>query len=157
MGRAEGYSSISWLIFGGAVVYGSYRLGHGTLAHPGPGFLPFWSGVILCGLSSLVFVQGKLSQQAGGGGPLGQLWAGLKWPKPIYVLMALFSYAFTFTHLGFLLSTTLLLIFLFKAIEPEKWLRAISGAVLASVISYVFFGVWLQVQLPRGFLEGLFF
>ena len=157
MGKPDQASSICWLGLGLAVIYASHRLGLGTLTNPGPGFLPFWSGVILCGLSALVFFQGRLTQRAGGGGPLSQLWAGMAWPKPVYVVIALFAYVMIFAHLGFLLCTTVLLIFLFKAIEPETWLRAIVGAVLAAGVSYVLFGVWLQVQLPRGFLEGLLF
>ncbi len=157
MGKADQASSIFWLIFSVAVVYGSFRLGLGTLMHPGPGFLPFWCGGILAALSALVFLKGKLAQRVEPGGTLRELWAGMNWPKPVYVVIALLAYVFTFAHLGFLLSMTALLIFLFKAIEPETWLRAIVGAVVASVISYVLFGVWLQVQLPRGFLEGLLF
>ncbi len=157
MEKVDQASSLCWLAFAAAVAYGSYRLGLGTLTHPGPGFLPFWCGVILAGLAGLVFLKGKRSQRTGAGGSLRKLWAGLKWPKAIYVLLALLVYALTFVRLGFLLSTTVLLVFLFKAIEPETWLRAVVGAVVASVISYLCFGIWLQVQLPRGFLEGLFF
>ena len=157
MEKVDQASSLFWLAFAAAVAYGSYRLGLGTLTHPGPGFLTFWCGVILAGLAGLVFLKGKWNQQSGAGGSFGKLWAGLKWPKAIYVLLALVVYALTFVHLGFLLSTTALLIFLFKAIEPETWLRAVLSAVLASVICYLFFGIWLQVQLPRGLLEGLFF
>lgn len=156
MGKPDQISSIFWLSFGLAVIYGSNRLGLGTLTHPGPGFLPFWSGVILCGLSALVFFQDTLPHRGRGGETLGHVWAGLNWPKPIYLMIALLAYTLIFTHLGFLLSTTVLLLFLFKAVEPETWLRTIVGAILASVITYIVFGVWLQVQLPRGFLEGFF-
>jgi len=157
MGRADQYSSIFWLIFGSAVVYGSYQLGLGNLIHPGPGFLPFWCGVILIGLSALVFSQGKLAQRIEPGASPWDLWVGLKWPKPIGVTIALLTYAFTFTHVGFIVSTTFLLLFLFKAIETEIWRRAIMAALLASIICYSVFAVWLQVQLPRGYLEGLLF
>ncbi len=157
MGKVDQASSLFWLGFAAAVVYGSYRLGLGILTHPGPGFLTFWCGLILAGLSMMVFLQGKLSQNTAGGGSLGKLWAGLMWPKSLYVTLALLIYTLTFVRIGFLLSTTILLMFLFKAIEPETWLRAVLGAVLASVISYAFFGVWLEVQLPRGFLEGFLF
>ena len=45
MGKADQFSSIFWLILGLAVVYGSNRLGLGTLTHPGPGFFPVSSYV----------------------------------------------------------------------------------------------------------------
>jgi ABC-type polysaccharide/polyol phosphate export permease len=157
MGKPDQISSIFWLILGLAVVYGSHRLGLGTPTHPGPGFLSFWCGVILGGLSLWVFFQGRLTQRAGRGKALRQLWAEMRCRKGIYVVLALLTYTFTFTYLGFLLSTALLLTFLFKAIEPEKWLVAVGGAFLSSLISFVIFALWLDVQLPRGILEKIFF
>lgn len=153
-------SSSFWLILGLMVMYLSYRLGLGTLTNPGPGFLPFWCGVILAGLSLLVFSRGRVGQTRASRGrdyPLRKLWAGRRWPKGIYVVLALLTYTLTFTHLGFLLSTTVLLIFLFRAIESEKWGVAIGGALLASLISFVVFNLWLDVQLPRGIGERIFF
>lgn len=157
MGKADQVSSLFWLIFSVAVVYASYRMGLGSLNKPGPGFLPFWAGVILFGLAVLVFIQNKFIQQTKEKIPLTELWSGMRWRKPIYILIALFAYELTFTYFGFILTTMVLLIFLFRGIEPTKWVWAITGAVLASVASFVLFGVWLQVQLPRGFLESLFF
>ncbi len=157
MGKADQVSSIFWLIFGLAVIFKSYQLGLGALASPGPGFISFWSGVILCGLSVVVFSQGKLDQRAEAGGKISQLWTKLSWPKSVYVIISLVAYELSFTYLGFMISTMVLLIFLFKVIEPETWLRAAANSILISVISYILFGIWLQVQLPRGFLENLIF
>ena len=155
MGKADQISSIFWLIFGLAVIFRSYQIGPGALTNPGPGFLSFWSGVILCGLSVLVIFRGKLDQRVGAGGKISQLWSGLSWPKSAYILSALVAYVLVFKYLGFMVSTALLLVFLFKGIEPETWLRATSSSILISVIIYILFGIWLQVQLPRGFLENL--
>lgn len=157
MGKPDQVSSLFWSILGLGVVYLSYRLGLGELTHPGPGFLTFWSGVILCCLSAVVFFQGVRAQRGGTGVTLPQRWAGMAWPKSVYVIIALLAYVLTFTYLGFLLSTIVLLIFLFKGIEPETWRRAFLSAGLSSFISYILFGIWLQVQLPRGLLEKLLF
>lgn len=157
MGRANQISSVFWLIVGLGIAYSSHRLGLGTLTNPGPGFLPFWCGSILSGLSALVFLQGNWDRRKGDTQPLGNLWAGKQWSRGGYVVLAILAYTFTFTHLGFILSTTLLLIFLFKAIEPEKWALAIGGALLASFLCFVVFSLWLDVQLPRGILEKIIF
>jgi putative tricarboxylic transport membrane protein len=157
MGKPDQISSIFGLIFGLALIFLSYRLGLGHLTNPGPGFLPFWCGVILAGLSLIVFFQGKLAQRVGRGKTIRNLWTGMRWSKGAYVVLALLAYTFTFTYLGFLLSTTVLLIFLFKAIEPEKWISAIGGAILASLICFVVFSLWLDVQLPRGIIERIIF
>jgi putative tricarboxylic transport membrane protein len=150
-------SSSVWLIFGIAVVYGSYKLGPGTLRHPGPGFLTFWSGIIFCFLSGLVFLRGRTASEEEETKTVKQLWAGLNWSKAVVVALAIFLYALTFTYLGFLFSTTLLLIFLLRAIEPGRWRMAIIGSVLASLASFIVFDLWLLVQLPHSFLENFLF
>jgi putative tricarboxylic transport membrane protein len=150
MGWSDRLSSAFWFLCGGVIVYGSNRLGLGTLMHPGPGFLPFWCGVMLAGLSLVVFLRGK-------GQALRSLWVGVRWHKGVYIIMALVVYSLTFMHVGFILSTVLLLIFLFKAVEPQRWAVAVGGAILTSLVCFVVFGLWLDVQLPRGMLEKLFF
>ena len=157
MGKANQITAIFCLALGLAVIYGSYRVGYGTLSHPGAGFLPFWCGVLLSGLSLLVFAQASLAKCRGESGSLRRLWVGMKWQKGVYVILGLFLYTLTFSYLGFSLSTMILLVFLFKAIEPQKWSVALGGALITSLLSFVIFARWLDVQLPRGILEKLLF
>ncbi len=157
MRRANQITAIFCLAVGLAVIYGSQRVGYGTLSHPGPGFLSFWCGVFLSALSLLVFVQTTIVHVRGGSDSLRQLWTGMKWEKGLYVVLALIFYTFTFSHLGFLLTTMILLIFLFKAIAPQKWYIALGGALITSLVSFIVFARWLDVQLPQGILEKLLF
>jgi putative tricarboxylic transport membrane protein len=157
MGKPDQYSSLFWLAVGMAVAYGSYRLGLGTLTTPGPGFLPFWCALILAGLSGLVFLHRFLAGTGGEPPKSRRLWHGTGWVKGLMVTAALLAYTLLFTTLGYLLSTFALLLFLFKAIEPQKWTVALGGAALASFASFVLFARWLDVQLPRGILEKFFF
>jgi len=144
------YSSLFWLALGVGVCYGGYDLELGTLHDPGSGFMFFWVGLIMVGLSLVILVQGVRK-----GGDSQGVWAvfsGLRYPKVIYVLIALSVYAYVFNLLGFIPATVLLLIFLFKAIEPQRWSVAILGAVASSLIAYLVFQVWLGSQLPKGLL-----
>ena len=157
MGKIDQISSLFWFLLGWVLIFLSYQLDLGTLTNPGPGFLPFWCGLFLCGLSLVVFLRGRVDRRRGEGKALRDLWAGMGWAKGVYVVFALLTYTFTFCHIGFVLSTTLLLIFLFKVIEPEKWWIAIGGAILTSLVCFVVFSLWLDVQLPRGFIERILF
>jgi putative tricarboxylic transport membrane protein len=145
------------MAFGVMMIYSSYKLKLGSLAHPGSGFLPFVSGLILCILSIIVLLKGGVDDRGGKAKRIGQLWEGMSWSKTVIVTAALLLYALVFTHLGFLLSTILLLIFLLRAIEPVRWFAAIGGAIIAVFASFAVFGLWLQVQLPRGIFENFFF
>jgi hypothetical protein len=79
-------------------------------------------------------------------------WGEIRWKKILSVLAALVLYAYAFTFLGFILCTVPLLIFLFKAVEPQKWTWALWGAILSTLTAYGVFQLWLGSQLPRGFL-----
>jgi putative tricarboxylic transport membrane protein len=143
-------SSLFWMAVGFGVCYGGYDLELGTLHDPGSGFMFFWVGVIVIGLSLAVLVKAirmKADQKE-----IRPLRGEIRWKKILSVLAALVLYAYVFTYLGFILSTVLLLLFLFKAVEPQKWSWAVLGAVISTLTAYGVFQLWLGSQLPRGFL-----
>jgi putative tricarboxylic transport membrane protein len=143
-------SSLFWLAAGFGVCYGGYDLELGTLRDPGSGFMFFWVGVIMVGLSLAVLVKAVRMKPDQKG--VGLLRGEVRWAKILSVLAALVLYAYVFTYLGFILSTVLLLLFLFKAVEPQKWSWAVLGAVISTLTAYGVFQLWLGTQLPRGFL-----
>jgi putative tricarboxylic transport membrane protein len=72
------------------------------------------------------------------------------WKSLLVILGVLFGYALFLDFLGFLVSTFLLLVMLFRLVEPQRWVVAIGGSALASIASYIVFEVWLKTQLPKG-------
>ena len=144
-------SSLFWLAMGIGVCYEAYRLELGTLRDPGSGFIFFWVGIIMIGLSLGVLIR-AIKEKAIPGELKKVLWTEVRWRKIVVVLAALSLYAYFFTILGFILSTILLLIFLFKAIEPQSWTKAVLGAIITTFAAYGLFHLWLGVQLPRGLL-----
>lgn len=143
-------SSLFWTAMGIGICYGGYDLQLGSLRDPGPGFIFFWVGVIMIGLSLIVLI--KATRERGQKGELKDLWTGIRWQKAIWVLAALFIYARFLASLGFIPTTILLLVFLFKAVEPQKWSWAIMGAVVCTLAVYGLFHCWLGCQLPQGLL-----
>ena len=144
------FSSLFWLAMGAGICYGGYDLELGSLHDPGSGFMFFWVGAIMIGLSLFIFI--RAIRERGKAEETKILWSQVKWKKNIYILAALILYAYAFSSLGFILSTVLLLIFLFKAVEPQRWSVAILGAFLTTLTSYAVFHLWLGTQLPKGFL-----
>jgi len=144
-------SSLFWLAIGIGICCGAYELELGTLRDPGSGFMFFWAGFLMAVLSLGVFIQAM--RKKGIPGELKKvLWTEIRWKKIVIVLAVLFLYAYFFTILGFILSTILLLIFLFKAVEPQSWTKAILGAIISTLAAYSLFHLWLGSQLPRGLL-----
>lgn len=138
------------MAIGIGVCYGGYDLGLGSLHDPGGGFIFFWVGVITIGLSFGVLILSIRKKTVRG--EMKAIWTEISWKKTTPVLAALFIYAYLFTPLGFILSTIFLLIFLFKAVEPQKWSWAIFGAIVSTLAAYGLFRLWLNCQLPQGFL-----
>ncbi len=150
MRKRDIIGSLFWLVLGIGVCYGGYDLDLGTLQEPGSGFIFFWVGVIMIGLSIGILI-GTLKKTAVPG-EFNAIWADIHWKKIAIVMAALFLYGFAFMPLGFILSTFLLLIFLFKAVEPQRWSIAIMGSVITTLTAYGVFQLWLGSQLPAGLL-----
>ena len=144
-------SSLFWVLVGAGVCYGGYDLDLGTLHDPGSGFIFFWVGIIMIGLSLSILIQALRMREKGEG--LKSIWSEVQWKKIVFVTLALFLYAYVFSTLGFIICTVILLIFLFKAVEPQRWSVAIMGAVLSTLTAYLLFQLWLGSQLPKGLLN----
>ena len=140
-------SSLIWLIIGLAILFYSGKYGLGQMSSPGPGFVPFLSGLVIVGLALIVFFQ-----QFGNGVREGLegLWRQKDWPVTLKVMGALTLYAIFLQTVGFLLVTFLLVLYLFRAIEPLGWRKVIAGALGTAFSAYLIFDFWLQAQLPRG-------
>ncbi|MFH1757887.1 MAG: tripartite tricarboxylate transporter TctB family protein [Pseudomonadota bacterium] len=138
-----------WFLFAVYICVESLRLPLGSWRDPGPGFLPLGSGIILGVLSLASYLRDRRSKSKE---VREAFYFKERWKKLISVLLALFAYAVFLEILGFLLSTFLLLTFLFRGIEPQRWIVAIGGSALTSFISYAIFELWLKTQLPKGIL-----
>ncbi len=151
MRAADLIAALFWLAIAAGITAAGYDLRLGTLSDPGSGFLVFWVGVIMVTLAVVAVVQG-LRQPAGAG--IASLWTGLRWRHVPYVTALLAIYAASLTWLGFPLATVLLLLVLFKTVDPQGWLTAIVGALATTAIAYLVFARWLGTQLPLGTIWG---
>jgi putative tricarboxylic transport membrane protein len=122
------------------------RLGIGTLHTPGPGFLLFWSGILLAILAIILRLYSKKKEKD----RTMHLWVGLNWYKAISVAISMFIYILLLTRVGYLIMTFALLVFLFRLVERSKPWAAVVFALITVTATYLLFYVWLDVQLPRG-------
>lgn len=142
-------SSLFWLVIGLAITLYSLKYGLGTFSIPGPGFLPFLSGAAMVLLSLIVFFQQISKGQAD---TLKSLWIHTRWQTVLMVMASLVLYTIFLRFLGFLLAAFLLTAFLLRVMEPLNWKKVLAGATGATLCSYAIFELWLEAQLPAGFL-----
>ena len=115
----------------------------------GPGFLPFWAGLILTGVSGTLAVVTLRARRREGAGKKQaveqappQLW------RVYGALAALFLYIVLLTHLHFFINTAIIsAIGLVLGGEPLRPRLLLYTLIITSII-YGLFVAWLQVPLP---------
>lgn len=147
--RYDQVGGLLWVGLGSALCIGSIKLGLGGLHKPGPGFVPFLTGSLL-GLLGIILTLHKTIQISRQKGNEGKSQSKIEWKQIGLSLIALFVYASLFEPLGFVISTLLFLLFLFKMLMPRKWFMPILLSVSTVIFSYLIFYVWLRVNFPRG-------
>jgi hypothetical protein len=155
MKHLDQYAAIFWILLGGVITVSSFSYGVGSFSSPGPGFITFGAGAILTALSLLLWASGRKSK--GSAQSLRSLWEGRETGKAAYIVGLLVAYMLLLGSLGFLISTFILLVLLFR-IQASYSLRTVIFLSAASTLaSMVVFDVWLGVQLPRGFMGYVLF
>jgi len=141
-------SSLFWLGLSVYVCVESLRLGVGTLRTPGTGFMSF-GGSILLGIFSLaLFLQVTIKK---GESKVSPAEAPRLWKRVVLVLVALLIYAKVIPLAGYLVSTFLLMGFLFWTVKKQKIWWVLISSSLTTLISYMVFSKWLNCQFPEGF------
>jgi putative tricarboxylic transport membrane protein len=153
MRNPDQISSLFWLVVGIGIAIFSLRYGFGDFLSPGAGFITFFAGAILSFLAMVLFIASVRSREPRKG--LGSLWEGREVGKVLYVTLLLLVYSLTLTFLGFLITTFFLLLFLFRIRGAYRLRKIIIMSLLISAGAYLVFQVWLQVQLPKGILQGI--
>lgn len=141
------YPGIFFLALSVYVCAMSLRLNLGTLHKPGPGFIPFWSGVLLGVLTLIMLIQDLRFHQASDREKKEEK---TNWKPIILTLAALFVTIFIFEYLGFVVSTVLFVGFLFKGVEKKGWLATLVASFALALASHYIFKVLLEAELPKG-------
>jgi putative tricarboxylic transport membrane protein len=134
-----------WLLTSLVICVASIQLNLGTLRDPGPGLMPFGTGLFLF-FFSLPALFRRDSEEESEAGP----WVGPYWKRVVATVLSLSAYGLLLTRLGYLIATFLLMIFLFRSRESRGWAAIIIKSALSAVITYVVFDKWLDCQLPKG-------
>jgi len=152
MDKAKRYNRISAVFFLGVGIFFSLyarSVEIGTWNEPGPGFLPFWGGIVLAAMSMgllLLTFWGRLPSITQPFFPQSD-----SWKRVLATFLALIAYNLMLSPLGFTLVTFLFVAFLVRFVFPQSWTRTLVVAVLSSLAARLLFVDFLETQLPRGF------
>jgi len=129
------------------VVSTGFSLGFGQWSEPGPGFTAVLSGVLLFGLS-VVWLIPTLVRRAEAARRFFPEAASAR--KVALIVAALVGFTLLLEWAGFLLTTLVFMLFLLRAIEPQRWRTTLLLSSLTAILCLLVFQVWLQVQFPEG-------
>jgi len=147
--QAERAGGLFWFAVGLISIYGSIKLGLGTLREPGPGFLSFLAGCFISLTAAIVFLQSFLQRQEVVA-KLSGFWKGLRWNRPLYIGFILVAYILALERIGFLLTSLLTLLVMFKGVEKLSWWKSTLISVTISAVSFWLFNNVLKATLPKG-------
>jgi putative tricarboxylic transport membrane protein len=135
-------------LVGVAYVVESFRLGIGSPHSPGSGFVPFFTAAVLVLLSLISII--RKSKATKGAPAEGQ--TGMHMRSVLLVVFGLFGYVVSLRWLGYLISTFLMLLFLFRAGGIRRPWFVLAAAVLTTATSFFIFDWCLSLRFPRGVL-----
>ncbi len=136
-----------FFLLGIAIAWASARLRLGNFHHPGPGFFPLLVGLAIVLLSAWLLVfPGKTGSDA--------TRFTLKHLKRVGAVYAgLLVFFFILETAGFLVSSFLLLFYLFYIAGKKRVARALILAVITTGLTYLLFETALKSELPKGLLN----
>lgn len=149
MKRTYLINDLVWITLALLVCIGGLQLGFGSFHEPQAGFMPFLAGLLLGGLALIDLASGwmgrwkELREDR-------EIWLGIHWGKIILTMAVLFVYTFLAPFLGFVIGATLLLIVLFRMMEPRPWWVILLASLTTIGLFYLVFQIGLEGQLPRG-------
>ena len=133
-------SGLLFVAIGAGFSYVATTYSMGTSAKMGPGFFPFWLGLLLSVLGAIITMT-AMSQKS----HMDTLekW---HWPSIIWVLGSVVFFGLVLAHLGLMLSILALVFISAMASHEFHWKGTIVNAVILNLIAYVAFIWGLKLQ-----------
>ena len=111
---------------------------------PGSGFFPFWLGLALAALATLLLV-GAIRETAAGPAWLP---SGHGAARLVAVVVATALFIALMPWLGMTLGTAIFLVALLRGLEGHTWRATLGVAVGVAIANWAVFAKWLKVPFP---------
>lgn len=136
-----------FLFFACSYLMAAVKLSFGSWAAPKAGFLP-----VLASTAALIFILFILSQdlfhdkkdKTNSDDPP----SVTNWPRFFFLLFGLFLYIVMINVTGYLFSTFMILIYLFKVSETNGWVMPCVTSAIMTFVSYIISVQVLGIRLP---------
>ena len=137
-------SGVVVFLIASAIFWQGRGLSIGTPHAPGPGFFPMLIGATLVLLSVILMIRGGKGTQEQAPVTVRSL------VRMLVVFAALLAYFLLLEYIGFVVTSFLLMAFLFLSVARQKWYFAVASSVVCIGLSYLLFAVLRKSNLPKG-------
>ncbi len=147
MWQARVIGSVTVLALGIATIFFASQLPYQSGFGPGPGFLPFWIGIVLVICSAIVTVQEMRAANTK------QTFFQPR-TRTAVKMLAINVVAFLLIPvLGFSVGFGLFILATMRMMGKHGWAGCVVAAVLTVIGIHYLFGQWLDIPLPTGFID----
>jgi putative tricarboxylic transport membrane protein len=129
----------------------SKRLTYMTEYTPGPGFLPFWVGVVLA-LLSVYLIVSTFTRKPGEKDDAKLLPQKHALYRVGFIMLLLFGVKFSMTILGFPLTLALFTTLILLLLEHYSILKSVGYGIAYSAATWFIFEYMCSMGFPKGFL-----
>ena len=145
--------AIIWILLGLTISIWSATFPFGGLEDPGPAYFPLCAGLIIIVFGVIMFFQARKPKESDSlrpSEPFIPHRAAVM--RVLFCLVGMSLSAALFEILGFVLTMFLMILFMMRTIEPQKWRTALFYSVISALGSLFVFKFLLKTSLPSGFL-----
>lgn len=142
------------LVIGAVVVFNSWQLGAEWASDgPGPGYFPFYIGLVLCISGAAVLYQSLLGKDRN----LAAFVSGEQIRRVMSVLLPAGVYVVAIQLLGVYVASAIYITVFMVVLGKFSWARSAAIALSVSTLFFLMFEVWFKVPLYKGRFEPLGF
>jgi hypothetical protein len=143
--RGESILNLILILCGLAIMIFALRMGFGIMKRPGSGLFPFFCGLIIFLANAILL--GKKSQWSR------SLFDRQERNKFIWMIVPFVVWILLMPIFGYILITFLSTLLLAKILRLEGWRKPLILSLGTTALSYLLFGYYLYLDLPRGMLN----
>jgi putative tricarboxylic transport membrane protein len=145
------------LLLGLWIVYTSFSWKYYTSLGPGPGFFPFWIGVLISATGALMSALNLISLRKNaiqGESPSGRrLFTALRLKNVAVMALSLILATLLLKGIGFVPVIALFALFLLQIVGRWGWGKSLLLSAIVSIALFSVFRSWLHIPLPVGVLK----
>jgi len=140
---------VFWAIFGLFISFLAWRTHLGSFREPGPGFVPFFSGILMGGIGFIMLLS-KVRATPSQSDTSEVSFFPRNWRHLIFTMALLFGYTLFLDSIGYIITTLLMMWAFFYIFGGRRWVSSLLISSFIVAVTYLVFDVWLRCQFPRG-------